>query len=430
MIEEELVAYFKANTNFQRFMDAWVNKIKLLGYVGGTIILNNPTKEECESLGAFLGKNLHGVNPIRITYQQFYKSVQASRFQDADLKHVFELYVGNELIANKEMNQQQLMNDARLYEELHHQFMNSHAQEWLNYIQENKNQVYHRIIKILNGKKKEQVQCQLTLKAINELPMWSDTNMQLAVFASKVCKDPHFFDEGMPLYLLLAAICYFRQVSDEPKSIIQKKRLLYDVGLFQDECSNFTMMAHLNAYAKKHQLHAGWLGFFENYEPLNIHLSNLKQIVGIVKDIEKVFIFENPSVFSELVVLGKKRNYEKFAFVCTNGQLNLSSYLLLEKISEANIEMFYCGDFDPEGLLIAEKVLAIDSRIQLMCYTKKDYEFAISQNIASESRLKMLDSIQNERLFEMADLLKNHRYCAYQEVLMERYIEQLENCCK
>lgn len=426
MIDEELVAYFKAKPYFQRFMAAWVNKIKVLGYVGGTVVLNDPTKEEIESLGAFLGKNLHGKNPIRITYQQFYKSVQASRFQDADLKHVFELYVGCELIANKKIASQQEIHDLQLYEELKSQFVNSHVAEWLSYLQKNRSQVYHRIIKIMNGKKKEQIQLTLTLQAINELPMWSEVNQQMAVFASQVCKDPHFFDEGVALYLLVQSICYFKHVEEDPKSIIQKKRLLYEAGLLQDECSNFTMIAHLNAYTKNKELHVGWSGFFNNYEPMNIHLGNLKQIDTIVNDVEKVLIFENPSVFGELVTFGKQGNIQNLGYVCTNGQLNLSSYLLIEKISEAKIAMAYCGDFDPEGLLIADKVLSIDPNIELLCYEKEDYKCAISHKMASESRLKMLDLLENERLMEMANLLRKYKYCGYQENLIECYIKSLK----
>ena len=39
-----------------------------------------------------------------------------------------------------------------------------------------------------------------------------------------------------------------------------------------------------------------------------------------------------------------------------NGQPRLSSLLLLDLFAKAKMEVWYAGDFDPEGLLIAQKL--------------------------------------------------------------------------
>ena len=43
--------------------------------------------------------------------------------------------------------------------------------------------------------------------------------------------------------------------------------------------------------------------------------------------------------------------------MCMNGQPRRASILLLDLAAQAGIRICYAGDFDPEGLLIAQKVI-------------------------------------------------------------------------
>ena len=58
---------------------------------------------------------------------------------------------------------------------------------------------------------------------------------------------------------------------------------------------------------------------------------------------------ENPSVFA-LLARGKR------TVVCGNGQPRLALLQLLELMGQAKIHVFYAGDLDPEGLLIAQNL--------------------------------------------------------------------------
>lgn len=42
--------------------------------------------------------------------------------------------------------------------------------------------------------------------------------------------------------------------------------------------------------------------------------------------------------------------------MCMNGQPRLSSILMLDLLAKTGTKVYYAGDFDPEGLLIAQKV--------------------------------------------------------------------------
>ena len=42
--------------------------------------------------------------------------------------------------------------------------------------------------------------------------------------------------------------------------------------------------------------------------------------------------------------------------MCMNGQPRMSAVLLLDLLADAGVKLYYAGDFDPEGILIAQKI--------------------------------------------------------------------------
>ncbi len=91
--------------------------------------------------------------------------------------------------------------------------------------------------------------------------------------------------------------------------------------------------------------------FFNAYEPLQVSLWNLSKVDKIISKRNKVFVFENPTVFSEVLYRSSK---EKPSIICTYGQVKLASLILLDNLVENGTHIYYSGDFDPEGLIIAK----------------------------------------------------------------------------
>ena len=83
-------------------------------------------------------------------------------------------------------------------------------------------------------------------------------------------------------------------------------------GILLDEISNYCMISGIQAWKKEGTPHAGMNGFCQE---------------------------------------------GTCACMCMNGQPRLASILLLDLAAEARIRISYAGDFDPEGLLIAKKVI-------------------------------------------------------------------------
>lgn len=99
-------------------------------------------------------------------------------------------------------------------------------------------------------------------------------------------------------------------------------------------------------------LHLGLEGFSDKKEPVLLTLytlSNLNDIYGN----KEIYILENPSVFSWLC-----EKYPDKSFVCTNGQLRFSAFLLLDQLSMTS-KLFYAGDYDPEDIDCSEVKVAL-----------------------------------------------------------------------
>lgn len=77
-------------------------------------------------------------------------------------------------------------------------------------------------------------------------------------------------------------------------------------------------------------------------------LGTLSQLETFERDCATVYLIENPAVFSYLMSKCPRQS-----FLCTTGQLKLASYVAMDLFPEDYI-FYYAGDFDPEGLQIAQ----------------------------------------------------------------------------
>ena len=112
--------------------------------------------------------------------------------------------------------------------------------------------------------------------------------------------------------------------------------------------------------------------------------------------------------------------------IISYGNPNFAFYKVIEKLIETKNQIYYNGDFDPEGLVIAANICEKFPQIKLFCYQKEDYFNSKSKNLVSESRLKKLDNIKLPELKQIKELLKKEKSSAYQE----KNIQNIENYIK
>lgn len=198
----------------------------------------------------------------------------------------------------------------------------------------------------------------------------------------------------------------------------RKAELFYRAGLLKDDLSNHTLAYGIHAWKEAGGLHEGIEGFLHCREPVQLTLMTLSGLKKVCTQTEKtVYIVENPAVFSSLV-----RAWPEAAVICGNGQIRLATLVLMDLFDKATI-FYYAGDFDPEGLQIAQRLKErYGSRLQLWNYRREYYEVYRSHVQIPQKSLKKLDKIYRKELEEIKTALMEYRVAAYQEAMLREYL--------
>ncbi|MHB1394744.1 MAG: DUF2399 domain-containing protein [Clostridia bacterium] len=156
-------------------------------------------------------------------------------------------------------------------------------------------------------------------------------------------------------------------------------------------------------------------------------LANLNRVSDIRARNGKAYVFENPAVFSSVLDKLSDVDGNKIAIhaslICTYGQVKIAALVLMDMLANNGCKMYYSGDFDPEGLQIADRLKSrYGDKLIFWHYKVEDYLLAKSDNRIDPSRLKKLDSIKDQELVELAIIIKAQGVAGYQERLIEELL--------
>ncbi|HEY5557487.1 MAG TPA: TIGR02679 domain-containing protein [Acetobacterium sp.] len=355
--------------------------------------------------------------------EKFINAYDETKFRGIDFMEVLPLYFEEELNWKKDLKTLYQKEKTQYFKQLISQFQDTPGALWLGETINQKNNAYP-VLTVKYDEDKERLQRLLfqVCQGLNQCII-DPENVRLALFASQITKDPHAFDmnkEGGRL--LLYALSYQYKIK-YPKNAEEQMELLYTAGLIYDEVSNYTICRGIKAYVAN-QLHSGWNGFANVGEPLHISLWNISRIdrVSCVKN--RVYVFENPTVFSEIAGLLEDR---PCSMICSAGNIMVATLLLLDKIVQEGSLIYYGGDFDPEGLIIADKLKKrYGEKLILWHFNPEEYNDIQSKIEISDTRLKKLDGIASQELLEMAEIIRQSGCGAYQELLVDDYMKDIE----
>ncbi len=413
---EECVNYLN-QPEFERFVRAWIEKYQSLGHLGGKIQLDNLSLPEQDALGLFLGLDL-SCGYLYMTYHQFQKQFMKTKFEGIEFIDVLKCIQGSPLYTRHEIKEEKNLKIKQFKNQFLIKYQGTYALKWLSdYFNEDK-KVNSYIMHDIEFYDLLENVCQ----ALNHLPIYRKEYESLPVFAQKITKNPHYFDHGLAKELLLKGIEYIFQLSSQQRTVETINELFYQAGLLRDDLSNHCYICHISPINDI----SGWLGFYKNYEPWNMNLYNLSQVSSIFLQ-SHIYIVENPSVFRRLVYEIKNRKIN-VGLVCSNGQINLCTYMLLDRLVESGCHLYYAGDFDPEGLMIADKLKQrYQDHLTLWCYHLHYFkDNAIEQKNISLKRLQILENIQNVLLKSIAQYIIQKSCFVYQEGIIESYLENLK----
>ncbi|MFY9276555.1 MAG: TIGR02679 domain-containing protein [Clostridium sp.] len=421
---KESLDLINSNEIYKKIFLEVYNKYKKYGKITGSFTLKAATTEERQILFNFDSKVLtEGKAKIKCSTVRdlFNRKLKEYSFEELLVK-----VVGKELKTNKEVKDEEKEQEEKFYNDILKASDDGVGKQWFIEILDKKKYGYNIIVRKYKSEirnlKELKRKIILIINSLNKLPYLNNEYENIAVFSAVNTKDSHFFDSDKFTGRLFIKAISFILNKDDPKDINEINELYYEVGILKDEISNHTTIYGLNAFNMDSSEVKAVNSFNLWKEPLQISISNLLKIDYFEAINNTVFIFENPAVFHKIL----KVNGDNISLICTSGQLNLSSYILLNKIRNLK-NIYYAGDFDPEGLMIAYKIKKrYKDKVKFLNYTRESYINTMSNNIIEEKSMSQLNKINCSELDEVINELRINKRAAYQELLIDEYLDLIK----
>ena len=421
---KESLDLINSNKIYKKIFLEVYSKYKKYGKITGSFTLKATTTEERQILFNFDSKALtEGKAKIKCSTVRdlFNRKLKEYSFEELLVK-----VVGKELKTNKEVKDEEKEQEEKFYDDILKDSDDGVGKQWFIEILDKKKYGYNIIVRKYKSEirnlKELKRKIILIINSLNKLPYLNNEYENIAVFSAVNTKDSHFFDSDKFTGRLFIKAISFILNKDDPKDINEINELYYEVGILKDEISNHTTIYGLNAFNMDSSEVKAVNSFNLWKEPLQISISNLFKIDYLEAINNTVFIFENPAVFHKIL----KVNGDNISLICTSGQLNLSSYILLNKIRNLK-NIYYAGDFDPEGLMIAYKIKKrYKDKVKFLNYTRESYINTMSNNIIEEKSMSQLNKINCSELDEVINELRINKRAAYQELLIDEYLDLIK----
>jgi len=232
------------------------------------------------------------------------------------------------------------------------------------------------------------------LACLDVLAVLPRDGVELSRLASELLGDPHALDYDTLLGGLAGAALAFRAGRDRPRSAAEWRAEWTHVGVLCDALSCNLLALGLRptgdgAVAESLRLLA------DAGEPAVITLRQLSREEMTFAP-ETVFVCENPAVVSaaaeELGDAGRP-------LVCGGGWPNTAVGLVLERLRECGCELRYQGDFDAEGIRIAEYMRrrhgATSWRFDVDTYAAVLHRRPIAPRLSTPTDARLADAIRS-----------------------------------
>ena len=418
-IKSECLEYFRHNPVWKKVLKGFQKKYSSYGRFGGRVVLKNLKLQEIEELEGFFGKSFHGQKSVTVSAEKFRQALAASRYREITPEWLLENFFGEPLLGKQE---QKLIREQEK------------EQIWQKFLEDYKGTVIETAAELLRNTIKDSDDQELTkwdemlrlgAEIYNHLPYRQEDKLYLAVFAAMLTGNPHAFDngtaEGNFLYQIIQMDLEIRKIIIESSEIFpaykrQKSYLM--AGIMLDDVSNYAMLYQVRAIKKDRNPHKGMEGFMKEQHIVQVPLAVLTEWEVLRCPQDEIYIVENPSVFA--VLCGKeKQKMARRAYMCMNGQPRLAGLMVLDLLAKSGTRIYYAGDLDPEGMLIAQKLSQYyKGEFRYWHMEVTDYKKCRSEEVISSRRMKILDRITDERLKPVAEMLRRCGTAGYQEMLI------------
>ena len=423
----ECISYFNERKVYKKLFLKVREKYISLGHFGGSVQLYGLDQEERKQLGGFFQKDFLRTKSVTVSAAAMEKALANSRFAGLKWEDILRCYFGEELVGKKEQKMQESLQREQFFAQIIESEPQNPGSAWLKNILQKQGDGYLLLMKQYrehSGYLLENLK--MLMHAIPKLPFLTAEDGKLsyellAVFAAETTGNPHFFDAGAlgeQLLILFLKAHIKNYVGLTSFRSEEKALLFFKAGLLKDDLSNNTLAYGISGIDKEGVQHNGMAGFLERREPVLLTLMTLGKLKLVKPQIGKyVYIVENPAVFSKLITTCPQKSV-----LCGNGQIRLATLVLMDLFHEET-QFYYAGDFDPEGLQIAQKLKErYGDRLKFWRYSGELYERYQSNVEISEERLKKLEKIHVEELQDIKQAMLRQKKATYQEAMLKEYL--------
>ena len=410
----ECVQYLKSNET-ERIMKGLWAKYRSYGDVMGILALSNLTENERLFLRGLLKKKVTPGVSFRVSLKAFEDAFVGTVYEGVSLPRLLEGYFGKPIESKKEGLTKALRAKQDFIESIKVMLAKEqnthHLAQWVSEALLNSQ---HKAYKLVNG---FYMDAQVSLEGlIGDLEALircleaHEGGIGIPVAAGVATGNPHALDRGMPLRKLLVYYGSERYGLEIPKTLHETDVFFEMLNLNVDESPRLVLTYGLEAFDVEGR-RMGWDIFSARCEPLNLSTQNLKSVRSLRAISDNIWCYENPSTFFRSIQKSPQN-----AAICTSGQPNLLVYKVLDKLVDRH-GFVYSGDFDPEGLLIANRLKNRYLRMDLSFFSVENYHLALSNEVISETRLKQLKQLTDAGLQLVGAEMRCVKRAGYEERL-------------
>jgi uncharacterized protein (TIGR02679 family) len=410
---------------FQLFKE----KYRSLGKIGGTVSLRTFSDEELYSIGGFLGERVDTLRiKEKLALATFENELGNTNYREYTLIPLMEKVLQEVISTKNQELEREMLREKEFIETLFHEM--PEGAWWWRWLQEK--QPDTRWIWSLYKQSPEELKEKLMMvyQAYRGLPKEGDYE-RLPLFAQRTTGNPHYFDVSQLGGKLLMNCLHVYLVQCGlrngllPKSTEEINELLSHFGIMRDDLWSFVTCQGLVATTKT-GIHPVWQAALETRSVLNVPMRELTDINTILPACGKsVWVLENSSVSSTIMDF-----LPGAPLVCTHGQIRTAGWLLLDLLIDSGVTIYYSGDLDPDGLIIAERIKRrYGDKVILWRMDIQSYKKSLSEEIIT-AKLPKLNSVSSVDLLELKQLMLEKKLAGYQEGLMEELVNDIREILK
>ncbi|MDC3414687.1 TIGR02679 family protein [Aquibacillus sp. 3ASR75-11] len=420
---KEALAYFGDDSGYHRLFSLFKKKYESLGRIGGTVKVADFKDKELSAVARFFGVSSDELRDKgKVSLEQFEQQLQRTRFEGIGLKELLEAYFKKPFISNKEAKEQKNKKLFMLLDRLKedHPFLSF----WFAHLQQKTADTYW-IYRLIDDDE------QMFIHAVKQLHAGicglKDNYERLPIYSQRIAGNPHAFDRNTTLGKLLIhvlAVDRNRTLGVQvtvPTDSEAINDLLLEFKLLRDDITNFVTCVNIIGETSN-GIHPMWAAASKSSSVLNMPLRELIPLERAYPARGKcVWIVENSGVYSSIL-----DQVPNAPLICTHGQFKLAALWLMDRLVKSGCMLHYAGDFDPEGLGMATRLLGrYPEHVKLWRMDITSYRKAVTDVFINEERLNKLSSIDTSELVAVREEMKKSGRAGYQESLVTDMVTDL-----